>query len=194
MTAGEGRLPRIGIVIGSIRRGRKGGGVGAWVEGIASRREDLRASVLDVETYDLPLLTEETLPAAADREYESEKVRRWSRDVDSCDGYVFVTPEYNHGVPGAFKNAVDCLAPEWTGKPIGFVSYGSESGVRAVEQWRQIVANFEMVDVRAQVSMSTFAEFEEDGAFAPSDRREGELGRLLDQLVRRVGEQIGKDS
>lgn len=191
MAVEEGRRPRIGIVIGSIRRGRKGAAVGAWVERVAAAREDARFSVLDVASYDLPLLTEETLPAAADRQYESERVRRWSRAVDSCDAYVFVTPEYNHGVPGAFKNAVDCLAPEWTGKPVGFVSYGSESGVRAVEQWRQIVANFEMVDVRAQVSMSTFAEFGDGGAFTPAERREGELGRLLDQLLGRVRERIG---
>src|SRR5690242_20759724 len=49
--------------------------------------------------------------------------------------FIFVTPEYNHGVPGAFKNAFDSLGHEWVGKPVAFVSHGSVCGVRSVEQW-----------------------------------------------------------
>ena len=60
-------------------------------------------------------------------------------------GFVSDTPEYNHGVPGAFKNAVDSLGPEWVGKAVGFVSYGADGGVRCVEHWRAIVASFQMV-------------------------------------------------
>ncbi|MGK2868717.1 MAG: NADPH-dependent FMN reductase, partial [Mycobacterium sp.] len=72
--------------------------------------------------------------------------------------------------------------PEWTGKAVGFVAYGADGGVRAVEQWRQIVANFQMFDVRAQVSLSLFQEFGEDG-FTPQERRAGELDTLLNQLI-----------
>ncbi|WP_324617852.1 NADPH-dependent FMN reductase [Mycolicibacterium diernhoferi] len=110
------------------------------------------------------------------------QVRRWGQAVDACDGFIFVTPEYNHGVPGAFKNAVDSLGPEWFGKTVGFVSYGADGGVRAVEQWRQIVANMQMFDVRAQVALSLFSEFG-PGGFTPAGRRPGELSVLLDQLI-----------
>lgn len=85
-------------------------------------------------------------------------------------------------MPGAFKNAVDSLGSEWFGKTVGFVAYGADGGVRAVEQWRQIVANFQMLDVRAQVSLSLFAEFGADG-FTPLERRVGELAALFDQLI-----------
>mgnify|MGYP000907465761 CR=1 FL=1 len=116
---------KVGIVVGSIREGRKGIHVGQWVLDEASKREDATFELIDVKEFDLPLLTSSTLPAAAKRQYDSENVRRWSAAIDACDAYVFVTPEYNHGVPGAFKNAVDLLGPEWVGKAIGFVSYGS---------------------------------------------------------------------
>ncbi len=112
--------------------------------------------------------------------------RRWGDDINACDAFVFVTAEYNHGVPGAFKNAFDSIGPEWQGKPVGFVSCGSVGGVRAVEQWRQIVATFGMHDVSSQVSMSTFEEFDEQGGFAPSPRREKELRRMLDELLPRI--------
>ena len=77
---------------------------------------------------------------------------------------------------------MDSLGSEWFGKTVGFVSYGADGGVRAVEQWRQIVANFQMLDVRAQVSLSLFTEFGADG-FTPLERRAGELAGLLDQLI-----------
>jgi NAD(P)H-dependent FMN reductase len=60
----------------------------------------------------------------------------WSAKIDSFDGYIFVTAEYNHGIPGALKNAIDYLYKEWNNKAAGFVGYGSAGGVRAVEQLR----------------------------------------------------------
>ena len=173
---------RIGIIVGSIRDGRAGAGVGTWVAEQAAQRDDAQFELIDLKTFDVPLLTSATVPAAAKKQYESENVQRWSATIDACDGFIFVTPEYNHGVPGAFKNAVDSLGSEWFGKTVGFVSYGADGGVRAVEQWRQIVANFQMLDVRAQVSLSLFTEFGADG-FTPLDRRAGELAGLLDQLI-----------
>lgn len=173
---------KIGIVVGSIREGRKGRLVGEWVHQMVADRDDAEFAVIDLKEYGVPLLSASVLPSEANRNYDSEAARRWSAAIDSCDGFVFVTPEYNHGVPGAFKNAVDTLGPEWFGKTVGFVSYGADSGVRAVEQWRQIMVNFQMVDVRGQVALSTFLEFGDDG-FTPLERRQIDLGKLLDQLV-----------
>ncbi len=174
---------KIGIVIGSIREVRLGEIVGRWVADAAGQRTDAEFELIDLRDFEVPLLTSGTNPARANREYGSAEVRRWSAAVDSCDGFIFVTPEYNHGVPGAFKNAVDSLAPEWMDKAVGFVSYGSDNGVRAVEQWRQIVANFRMVDVRAQVSLSIFTEFGDDRSLQPSSHRGADLTALLDQIV-----------
>lgn len=172
----------IGIILGTIREGRAGERVAHWVYEHASRREGTKFEAIDLKDFDVPLLTAPLPPAAAERQYESENVLRWSQAIDNCDGFIFVTPEYNHGVPGALKNAVDTLGPEWFGKTVGFVSYGADGGVRAVEQWRQIVTNFQMLDVRAQVSLSLFQEFG-DGGFTPAERRAGELDALLDQLI-----------
>jgi NAD(P)H-dependent FMN reductase len=85
-------------------------------------------------------------------------------------------------VPGGLKNAYDSLGPEWVGKPVAFVSYGGAGGVRAVEHWRAVVANFQQFGVRAQVALSTFTEWTE-GAFTPADRHRDEVTAMLDQLV-----------
>ena len=181
-----GLTMKIAIIVGSTRPGRKGSTVGRWVHDLALQRDDVHWKVefdlLELESFDLPLLSEPTVPAAADKEYDTPQTRRWSEAIDGYDGFVFVTPEYNHGVPAALKNAVDVLGPEWAHKAVGFVSYGADGGVRAVEQWRTVVANVMMTDVRAQVSLLVFEDWHE-GEFRPLDRREGELNTMLDQLV-----------
>ncbi|WP_022908749.1 NADPH-dependent FMN reductase [Aestuariimicrobium kwangyangense] len=181
---------RIGIIIGSVREGRKGEAVARWVKDRADEHRGaaeagLRFEVVDLKTFELPVLTSPTVPGSANRNYDSPQVTRWSQTIDDLDGFIFVTPEYNHSVPGAFKNAFDSIAPEWTLKPVAFVSYGADSGVRAVEHWRTIVSNFQMVDVRQQVSMSTFNEFGPDG-FRPDQRRSRSMTTLLDQLTHLV--------
>ena len=83
-------------------------------------------------------------------QYTKDHTKRWAAKIDSFDVFVFVTPEYNHGIPGALKNAIDFLFKEWNNKVAGFVSYGSAGGVRAVEQLRLVMAEVKVATVRTQ--------------------------------------------
>lgn len=175
---------KFGIILGSTRPGRRGEPVARWVHQYASKRENATYELVDLADYDLDLLDDPVVPGAAKRQYQSEKTRRWSAKIDEFDGYVFVTPEYNHGVPAALKNAVDVLYPEWNHKAVAFVAYGADGGVRSVEQWRQITANVQLQAIRGQVSISEYWDYDDQDTFQPLDRREGELTRVFDQLER----------
>lgn len=173
---------KIAIIVGSTRPNRTGTLVGQWVKEQADHRGgDATYDLLEVADFELGLLAEPTVPGAANRNYENPQTRVWSAAIDSYDAFVFVTPEYNHSVPAAMKNAVDLLYPEWNQKAVAFVGYGADGAVRAIEHWRTIAANVQLQDVRAQVSLSRFFDWDEDG-FAPMDRREGELKTMFDQL------------
>jgi len=93
-----------------------------------------------------------------------------------------VSPEYNFGVPGVLKNAVDWLAPEWMNNCAAFVSYGSDGGIRSVEHWRTILANFNMHVVRTNVALSLFTDIAE-GAVVAHERKAEQLQVLVEQLV-----------
>lgn len=173
---------KIGIVVGSIRQGAVGPWVGEWVSQLATQRDDAEFELISLADFDVPLCDTPVPPMMLNKEYGDERVTRWSQALEACDAYVFVTAEYNHGVPGAFKNAIDWMGPELTGKAVGFVGYGAEGASRAVEQWRQILANFSMYSVRAQVGLGIFTERDENG-IVPNERRAGELTVMLDQLV-----------
>jgi NAD(P)H-dependent FMN reductase len=156
--------------------------VGQWVYDTARERDDAEFELLELEDFALPLLDEEVDAGAANRSYERESTRVWSRTIDGFDGFVWVTPEYNHGVPAAMKNAVDLLYPEWENKVAGFVGYGFDGATRAVEQWRSILAATVMFTTRAQVALQHHADWK-DGEFAPLPRRAASLTRVLDQVV-----------
>lgn len=174
-------MVRIAIVTGSTRPGRLNESVARWVLEVASRRTDADFELVDIAAYDLPLL-DEPIPPSLGR-YTHSHTKRWADTVAAFDAYVFVTPEYNHGIPGALKNAIDFVYAEWNNKAAGFVSYGSAGGVRAVEHLRAVMAELMIADVRAHVSLSLFTDFENFSVFKPAARHESEVGTLVDQLI-----------
>ncbi|AZQ76558.1 MAG: NADPH-dependent FMN reductase [Flaviflexus sp.] len=173
---------KVGIILGSIREERAGEQIGKWVYDEAVKHGGAEFELVDLREFNVPLLTSSTHPAMANGKYDSAEVQAWGDKINEFDAYIFVTAEYNHGVPGAFKNAFDSIANEWMNKRVAFVGYGAANGVRSIEQWRTIVANMNMWDIRSTVELSLFLDFGDNG-FEPLDRRPGELGVLIDQLV-----------
>ncbi len=172
---------RIGIILGSTRPGRLGEQVARWTYEHAIARKDAEFELVDLKDFALPHLDETNLPSSG--RYTQPHTRAWSEKIASFDGFVFVTPEYNHSTSGALKNAIDFLYREWNNKAAGFVSYGSAGGIRAVEHLRLIMAELQVADVRAQVSFSLFTEFESFQKFRPEASKVAALGTMLDQLV-----------
>jgi NAD(P)H-dependent FMN reductase len=172
---------KIGIILGSTRPNRIGEAVAHWVHELAQKRTDASFELIDIRDYDLPLLDEPIPPSQG--KYSKDHTKRWAATIDAFDAYVFVTPEYNHSTSGALKNAIDFLYREWNNKAAGFVSYGSAGGVRAVEHLRLVMAELQVADVRAQVTLSLFTDFEKFSTFKPAAMHEKTLATMLDQLV-----------
>ncbi|MFE4834816.1 NADPH-dependent FMN reductase [Arthrobacter sp. NPDC056691] len=174
-------MVKIAVLIGSTRPQRRRRQVAEWVYSRAGARGGADFELLDLADYDLPLLDEPIPPSMG--QYTHEHMKVWAQAISRFDGFIFVTAEYNHSVPGALKNALDFLYAEWNNKAAGFVSYGSAGGVRAVENLRLITAELQMAGVRAQVALPFASEFENYTVFTPSDDAEEALKPLLDQLI-----------
>ncbi len=174
-------MVRIAIIVGSTRPGRVGEAVARWVYDLAKQRNDAEFELVDIQEYNLPLLDEPIPPSQG--QYSKEHTKKWAAKIASFDGYVFVTPEYNHGIPGALKNAIDFLYREWNNKAAGFVGYGSAGGTRAVESLRLVMAELQIADVRAQVALSLFTDFENFTTFKPAAHHETSVNQMLDQVI-----------
>ena len=172
---------RIAIIIGSTRPGRNGEAVARWVYEIAKGRRDAEFDLVDIKDFDLPLLDEPVPPSMG--QYTHQHTKDWAAKIDSFDAYVFVTPEYNHGTSGALKNAIDYLYREWNNKAAGFVGYGSALGARAVEHLRLVMGELMVADVRAQVGLSLFTDFENFSVFKPGPHQEKSVHAMLDQVI-----------
>lgn len=173
----------IGIIVGSTRPGRKALAVAQWVLEVAQTRTDANYRLVDLADFGLPLLDEPVPPSMG--KYEKEHTKAWSAAIAPLDGFVFVTPEYNHGPSGALKNALDFIYREWNNKAAGFVAYGSAGGTRAVEQLRLVMGELQVADVRAQVALSLYNDFEKFTTFTEEgkQRHAKTLGTVLDQVV-----------
>lgn len=174
-------MTRIGIILGSTRPGRIGPRIAQWVFEEASKRDDAEFELIDLESFNLPLL-DEAKPASSGV-YTHEHTRKWSEVIDRCDGYIFVTAEYNHGIPGALKNGIDFLWNEWNNKACGFVSYGSIGGSRSVEQLRLVVSNLMMASVRSQVMFTFGHEFDNDMNLEPTEISYKGLDSTITQVL-----------
>lgn len=171
---------KIAVIIGSTRPGRKGEAVAKWVLKQAQERSGASYELVDLLDYSLPLLDESVPPSQG--KYEHEHTKAWAEKIAGYDGFVFVTPEYNHSTSGALKNAIDYLYAEWNNKAAAFVSYGSAGGTRAVEHLRGIAAELQIADVRAQLSFSLFTDFENFSTFNPGGHHARGAAALFDQI------------
>ena len=174
-------MVRIGIIIGSTRPGRVGESVARWVYEVASRRSDAEFELVDVKSFELPVFDEPVPPAMG--QYSKDHTKKWAAKIASFDAFIFVTPEYNHSIPGALKNAIDFIYAEWNNKVAGIVSYGSAGGVRAAEHLRQVLGEVQIADVRANVMLSLFTDFENFSVFKPAKNHEKTIDTMINQIV-----------
>src|SRR5665213_2869794 len=140
---------KIQIIMGSTRQGRFVEQPAKWIFEKAKMQEGIEVELIDLRDWPLPFFDEAVSPSMNKGNYTNELAAKWAKKVGEADGYIIVTPEYNHGYPGVLKNAIDYVYGEWNNKPVGFVSYGGVAGgTRSVQQLRQVAIELQMVPIR----------------------------------------------
>jgi len=171
---------KIAIILGSTRPGRNGKAVADWVHGRAADRTAARYELIDLLDHPLPHIDEPVPPSLG--RYAAEHTKAWSATVAAYDGFVFVTPEYNHSTSGVLKNAIDYLHNEWVNKAAAMVGYGSLGGARAIEHLRAVASELQIAHVRQQLGFSLFTDFEDFSRFAPGPQHAEAADVMFGQL------------
>lgn len=155
---------KIQIIIASTRNGRQGGKVGQWVYQEVAKKaavnKDFEVELLDLLEWNLPTY----------QEPHGEIANKWKAKIAEADGYIIVTPEYNHGYPSSLKTALDYPYDEWNKKAVGFVGYsdGMSAGIRSVEQLRQVAIQLQLAPIRqAMYFPNVVTAFEGDSPVDP---------------------------
>jgi len=175
------RSPHILVIVGSTRQGRNADKVVRWLMSRLDSRSDATFELADLRDLALPFFDAPAGPAYGPI---SEEARDWAETVDNSDGFIFVTPEYNHGYPAPLKNAIDHLYHQWVHKPAAIVNYaGFAGGYRAAEQLRQVLIELKAVPVREQVGIpAIWAAFDETGE-PHNDGLDGSLDGMVAELL-----------
>lgn len=141
--------PKIAIIISTTRATRFGEKPAKWIRDIAAARTDMSVELIDLREYPMPFFDEPASNAWVPS--KNEVAQRWQKKVAEFDGYIFVTAEYNRGIPAVLKNALDYAYPEWNRKPAAYVGYGSVGAARSIEHLRNICVELQMAPMRTGV-------------------------------------------
>ena len=181
-------MVRIKIIMGSVRPNRFNPQPSHWIYEIAKQREDIDVELIDLKEVNLPFLDEPEPPSG--NNYTHEHSKAWSKRIDEADGFIFVTPEYNHSYSPVLKNAIDFLFREWHYKPVAFVSYGAHAGgARAVEHLRPICAQLRMYVLREQLAFASYEkDLDENGNYKFTEKQVALASKLIDALTFWAGE------
>lgn len=152
---------KLKIISSTVRPGRKGPVVAAWIADLARNTGDFDVEVLDLGEINLPVMNESKHPVM--KQYEHEHTKQWSAKIEEADAFVFVTAEYDHGYPASLRNAIEYLVHEWAYKAAGLVSYGGISaGTRASNDLKRDLITMKVIPLAEQVNVPMFTQFIND--------------------------------
>jgi NAD(P)H-dependent FMN reductase len=177
-------MATIKVIVGSVRPNRFGPKAAQWIMDLSAKHPEATFELVDLAEIKLPFL-DEPQPPAAEETYVQEHTQAWAKVIGEADGFIFITPEYNHGVAPSLKNAIDFLGKEWYYKPVAFVSYGADAGgARSVEHLRGTAGWLRMYDLHDTVLLPKYwTQLGEDGAFTPTEEQTASADRMLGNIA-----------
>ncbi len=174
-------MAKIKVIVGSTRPGRVGRKIADWYLNNLEVPAGSTVEIVDLADINLPLL-DEAMPAMYGQ-YANDHTKKWAEIIGDADGFVFVTPEYNHAPSPSLLNAISYLSAEWKYKPVAFVGYGSLGGTRAIQVLVGSASELNMVAIRDRVSiLEPWASVAEDGSIS-ADFVKGDKNAQINSLI-----------
>lgn len=176
---------KLKVISSSVRPGRKGPVVAAWIAGLAEKSGLYEVEVLDLGEVNLPLMNEPNHPIL--QQYQHEHTRTWSGKIKEADAFIFVSAEYDYSYPAPLKNAMEYLVHEWAYKAAGIVSYsaGPFAGVRALASLKADLLSMRVVSIAESVTIpSLYEQISADGQLEPTEIVSKSAELMIQELAR----------
>ncbi|HEY0247620.1 MAG TPA: NAD(P)H-dependent oxidoreductase [Gryllotalpicola sp.] len=176
-------MPKLMIVLASVREGRVGLPITEWVNKQIVADGRFEVDYVDLVELALPFMDEPNHPRL--KRYTKPHTVAWSERVEASDAFLFAFPEYNYSYSPAIKNALDYLHTEWDRKPVGFVNWGGNSGgTRAQVALRPVITALGMVLTHGNIEINfPQKQLSDEGEFEPNEQQQLVLGLMLDELL-----------
>jgi NAD(P)H-dependent FMN reductase len=169
------RRLRIALVVGSVRKPRLADPIAAWLKRELGALDWVDLDTVDLAATSLPM--HELQPGGAAASPIAGRLA-------AADGFVLLTPEYNHSFPASVKNMIDWHFVEWAYKPVAFVGYGGSGGIRAIAQLRAVFPELRATTVRESVLLPmAWNHLDAAGRFNPPPGTVQALHATMDELA-----------
>jgi NAD(P)H-dependent FMN reductase len=172
--------PKILVIVGSTREGRSGRKVADWYMEQVSSRDDAEFELLDAAELNLSLFNEPIPPMM--HQYGARQTEL-AAIIGAADGFVFVTPEYNHSFPASLKNLIDYIAAEWGHKAVAYVGYGVSGAVSAIDQLVSVMTQLRAVSVTDRVLISNIWEALDENGVPKDAFQRGNIDTQVKELL-----------
>ena len=180
---------KLAVITGATRPGRSTPRQSAWIVKTAAQLEGVEVEHVDLKDYPMPFFNEPISPRYNPNRDIDPAVQKWLTKIESFDAYVFVTPEYNHTIPGELKNAFDYLTWELVHKPAAVASHGTVGGARAALTLKEVLSEGQAVVIPKFSAVHGISELiDEEGnldatAAANPYGPQSQLNAMLEELV-----------
>lgn len=165
----------IPVLLGTVREGRKSEAAAKFIVDQISKREDVESVLVDPRDLNLP----------GDGNNDGANDPKYTEIIKRADGFIIVTPEYNHSFPGSLKRMLDSELKNYIHKPVNLVgvSSGRWGGVRAIESLVPVVRELGLAVTFADMMITnSYDAFDDEGQ--PVDESFAErLDKSLDELI-----------
>ena len=165
----------IPVILGTAREGRQSEMAAKYILQEAKDAK-IETQLIDVKDFRIN---------ATDNSQKSPEAKKLAKLITKADGFIIVSPEYNHGYPGELKMMLDMLYEQFARKPVGIcgVSAGMIGGARMVEQLRLVSIEFHMVPIREAVYFPQIQNlFDKNGSIKDKSYKE-RVKIFLDELL-----------
>lgn len=177
------KLKNIIIVTGSARPNSSGKYIAELTRDLLDSYPDTKARIIEIKDLDLPFLDSELAPADDNYSPTNKNVKSWTEMVDSADGVVFVTPEYNTSLSAIQKNAIDWIYKEWNDKPVALVGYGWHKASRVHLSARAVLENVKANIMSNTTGLMFTQDLAIDGKILDLEEVTTKLKATLDELI-----------
>ncbi|MDL2363502.1 MAG: NAD(P)H-dependent oxidoreductase [Patescibacteria group bacterium] len=136
---------KLAVITGATRLGRQTPRQSQWIVNAAAEIEGIDVEHVDLKDYPMPFFNEPISPRYNPSREIDPTVTKWLEKINEFDAYVFVTPEYNHSIPGVLKNAFDYMTSELKRKPAAVATHGTIGGPRAAMHLKDILSESQAI-------------------------------------------------
>lgn len=155
---------KLQVIVGTTRQGRQTIKQAKWVAQYAAGLEDVQVELVDLADYPLAFFEEPVSPRYNPNRQPDSAAQKWLDKLAEADAYVFVSPEYNHSIPGVLKNAFDYVDFQMMRKPAGMATHGTVAGARAAMHLKEVISESQAVPISSFVAIHGMSEaIDEEG-------------------------------